>query len=118
MSPFGKKLCWTIAQVVVSIFIFATFFVFAPWLGAKPASEAPPAVAAGLPAGCPAFTVDHGQYPCFWFGTVSQNPTGFSLCALLFFGSWGFLMYTGITRRGFSFRPFREWFSRRDHAEP
>jgi hypothetical protein len=118
MSPFAKKLCWTIAQVSVCILFFPIFFVFAPWLGAVAASEAPPTVAASLPIGCPAFTSDHGQYQCFWYGTLSQNPVGFSVCALLLFACWAFLVFTGITHRGFSFRPLREWFSHGKHTEP
>jgi hypothetical protein len=118
MSPSAKKLCWTIAQFSVCILAFGTFFVFAPWLAAVEASEAPATIAASLPIGCPAFIVNHGQYTCFWYGTLSQNPVGFSLCALLFFACWGFLLFTGITRRGFSFRPFHEWFRRGRHTEP
>jgi magnesium-transporting ATPase (P-type) len=113
MSPFTAKVVWSVAQIVVVLCAFAIFLVFAPWLGALPLSDASPVVAAGLPAGCPAFTVNHGQYHCFWHGTRSQNPMGFWLCALLLFSCWAFLIYTSKTKRGFHLPPLRELFHRR-----
>jgi hypothetical protein len=112
MSPFTNKVCWSVAQVVVILCALFTFFVFAPWLGALPLAEGSPEVIASLPSGCPAFTVNHGQYHCFWYGTRSQNPIGFLLCASLLFSCWAFLIFTRITGRGFRLRPFRKLFSR------
>jgi hypothetical protein len=108
MSPFTKKVYWSVAQVAVCLALFPIFFVFAPWLAALPFSEAPPGIAAGLPVGCPAFTVNHGQYHCFWFGTRGQNPLGFWLCALLLISCWAFLIFTGKTGRGFRIPALRE----------
>jgi hypothetical protein len=110
MTPFIRKLCWSVSQGIVILCFFGTFFVFAPWIGALPMSEAPPAVAANLPANCPAYTANHGQYHCFWRGTRSQNPLGFWLCALFMLACWAFLIYTGRTERGFRLPAFREIF--------
>jgi hypothetical protein len=118
MSPFAKKVCWSVAQVVVSLCMFPIFFVLAPWLGALPLSDASPGVAAGLPIGCPALTVNHGQYNCFWYGTRSQNPMGFWLCALLLLSCWAFLVYTSKTGRAFRIPRFRELFRRGQRPLP
>ena len=112
MPLFTAKTRWSIAQVVVSLCMLMMFLIYAPWLGALPLSDAAPGVAAGLPADCPAFTVNHGQYKCFWLGTRSQNPLGFWLCTLLYLSCGGFLYFTGRTGRGFRIPRLRELFRR------
>jgi hypothetical protein len=118
MTPFAKMVCWSVSQVAVSTCMFLIFFIFAPWLGALPLSEASPTVAAGLPTGCPAFTVNHGQYNCFWFGTRSQNPLGFGLCTLLLLSCGAFLYYTGKSGRGFRIAPLQELFRCGQRRQP
>ena len=118
MSPFAKKVCWSVAQIVVATCMLFTFFVFAPWLAALPLSEAPARVAASFPVSCPAFTVNHGQYHCFWYGTRTQNPLGFWLSALSFFSCAVFLIFTGKTGRGFRLLSFRELFRRGQRPSP
>jgi len=100
MSQRAIDVLWGAAQVAVAVCTFFLFFVYAPWQGALPTSDASPAVAAGLPAQCQAFTVNHGQYSCFWYGTRSQNPMGYWLCTFLFFSCAAFLIFTGLTGRG------------------
>jgi len=95
-----RNVAWSVGQVVVTICAFLLFLVWAPWEGAKPISEASPSIVASLPPGCPAFTVNHGHYLCFEFGTQAQNPLGYWTCTILFVVALAFLFLTGLTGRG------------------
>lgn len=101
MATRAKDACWALAQVLVVIcIVYPAFFILAPWRAARAVSEATPAVMASLPAECPAFTVNHGQYGCFWFGTQTQNPVGYFLCTALLTACVAFVLFTGMTGRG------------------
>ncbi|QBB71529.1 hypothetical protein ELE36_14835 [Pseudolysobacter antarcticus] len=101
MSQRAKDICWALTQVIVFICTLRLFFLYAPWQGALPVTDAPLEIAATFPAGCQAFTVNHGQYICFELGTQSQNPLGYWLCTFLYFLGWAFVLFTGMTGRGF-----------------
>ena len=98
----GARFWWFCAQVVLSVAFMLVFFAWAPWLGARPVSDAPADVAATLPADCPAVTVSHGNYSCFSLGTVRSNPFGFASLTALFAALFGALLYIGRSGRGWS----------------
>ena len=95
------RILWGLAQVFVTIVLFGAFFNFAPWIATEPIGDAPPGARATLPAGCPAFSVNHGTYICEWHGTATENPLGFYSNAALIPLCCGFLLFTGFTGRGF-----------------
>ncbi len=77
MSPTLKRVLWSAVQIGSFVAMLRLFFILAPWTGAMLVTEASPDIVAVLPAGCSAFTVNHGQYHCFEYGTLPQNPIGF-----------------------------------------
>ncbi|ROZ64567.1 hypothetical protein EEB15_28425 [Ramlibacter sp. WS9] len=57
-----------------------------------------------MPENCGAITVNHGQFVCLPWGTVSSNPWGFAGCTALLAATLAFLvlsvrMYKGLFSR-------------------
>jgi hypothetical protein len=109
---------WSIAQTLAAILGMMAFFSFATWLATKPISEAPFDARSALPAGCPAYAVNHGAYICEWRNTIAKNHVGFTINALLLAASLGFIYFTGFTGRGFQLpRPRPGFWRWRSHAK-
>jgi hypothetical protein len=108
----GSVLLWCAVQTLTVITGFLQFFRFAPWLSTAPISQASTEVRAALPAECPAFFVNHGQYFCAWHDTISRNPVGFWTDAILLFTCFGFLALSVDTGKGFGSAGFRSWRSK------
>ena len=99
------KILWATAQVMIIIATFCLFFTLMPWVAAIPIQELPKELSAvTLPKGCPAVTIGHGQVHCQWLGLVSSNVPLFSVMLMGLVLCCGFLLFTGITERGFSLR--------------
>ena len=77
-------------QIIVAILIFPIGFVWISWLNAKGPTEA------HLPTTWKAGVVNHGQYYSWPFGTVADNPIGFSVCSLVLLIGVGFLIYSSL----------------------
>jgi hypothetical protein len=92
---------WCIAQVLVAVVGFLAFFSFAPWVATLPIAQAPPEARRSLPKDCPAFHTDHGTYVCDYRGTIREHPWAFRLNVAVLLACWGFLVFTGLTGRGF-----------------
>lgn len=71
-----------VLQILLVLGAYAAFSVLAPWIAARPISEAEPAARAALPAGCPAFSVSHGDYACIERGLASDHPWRIALLVL------------------------------------
>ena len=99
------RILWATAQVTVVVAAFGLFFMLMPWIAAIPIQELPKELSAvTLPNGCPAVTVAHGQVDCQWLGLVSSNVSLFSCLLAGLILCWVFLLFTGLTGRGFSLR--------------
>ena len=100
MTQRTKDICIAVVQILSFLCTLLIFFVYAPWQGAEPIADVPADVLASLPVGCPAFIVNHGKYVCFWYGTRTQNPTGYWFCTVLFFSSLAITVSIRLAKRG------------------
>ena len=101
-----RRASWFALQVMLVLVAFISFSIWAPWLGAQPMTEATSDIAQRLPPDCPAFTINHGHYACFEWGTADDAPWGPILGVSLTFACFlaaGWIAHTG---RALSFRPF------------
>lgn len=106
VASIWRRASWFALQVLLVLLSFMSFFIWAPWLGAQPISEAAPDIRELLPPECPAFTANHGHYACFVLGTAKSHPWGPVLGILLSIASISAAAWIDYSRRGLSCRPF------------
>ncbi|OOG39044.1 hypothetical protein B0B52_16305 [Polaromonas sp. A23] len=94
-------LAWSLVQIAVVAQALLLFFIWAPWLGAHSREEAIAFYGeSAIPQNCEAITVNHGQFSCLSWGTVSSNPWGFAACTVALFASLLFLVLSRIKGKG------------------
>jgi len=87
-----STLCWSFAQTGAVVIALLLFILWAPWLGARSREEATALYGKAIPENCEAITVNHGQFSCLPWGTVSSNPWGFAACTVLLVATVLFLV--------------------------
>ena len=105
MSDGRSRLLWCVIQIGALAESLLTFFVWAPWLGAKSYEEAVALYGAVVPPNCHAVAVNHGQFSCLPWGTVSSNPWGFALCTVLLLAGFAVAAVTQRKGKGFFSEP-------------
>ena len=116
MTERWQQILWGVAQLIAGFVMYGAFFVFAPWLAAKPVADATADALSSLPKGCPAFSVNHGAYICEWQGTVAQNPSGFALCIGILVAAGGFFVVSSMMGRGLAALEWPSWLRRSRHG--
>src|SRR4051794_296054 len=97
MSDRSSILIWCVAQVLAIAESLFAFFQWAPWLSARSYSDAVALygqVPQYISLQCQAIAVNHGQFSCLPWGSVSSNPWGFALCTLLLLTGGAFVTFT------------------------
>lgn len=103
MSNRSSTVIWCVAQVLATTESLFAFFQWAPWLGAKSYSGAVALygqVPQYISPQCQAIAVNHGQFSCLPWGSISSNPWGFALCTLLLFAGGAFVTFTQYKGKG------------------
>jgi hypothetical protein len=93
-----------VGQLMLVLVMYPLFFIWAPWIAARPVGELPDEVVRTLPPGCSAAAPNHGTYGCCWCGTIESNPLGFAVCSAVLFGYAAYLAVGGLSELGFGQR--------------
>jgi hypothetical protein len=100
MPRLVSRVLWSVLQLGSGVVGYLCFFVWAPWHSAEAIADAPPSVAAQMPAGCPAVINSHGTYSCFEWGTMAANHRGYVLATVILVVSFGTFILIGLAGRG------------------
>ena len=84
----------SVLQILACIVVGPVFIVWAPWLSAIPKLEAINLYHEKVMPTWNAVVVEHGEIKEWKFGTVNQNPLGFTVCSIILFGIVGFLLWS------------------------
>jgi hypothetical protein len=103
-----KYILWSGVQLLIALLIFFAFASAVPYLGSDPIEAVSSAIAAQMPAGCPAVYSNHGHYSCFWQGPLRSHPWQFVFRAGALLLLWAFLIFTLATKRGLPLNRNRE----------
>ncbi|NJM11921.1 MAG: hypothetical protein HC889_08620 [Synechococcaceae cyanobacterium SM1_2_3] len=105
---FSSKMIWSLAQIAAVITLVYSYFKWMTMSGASLIHKASQNIQNVLPTDCPAFHAYRGhfdnpldRYYCVWEGTPDSNPWFFAAMLLIFVVSILFLIYTGLTGKGF-----------------